>query len=428
MLDIKLFREDPEKIKDDLRKRGAEARSKEVDKLVEKDKKWRELKRETDQLKHKRNVLSQKIGEKKSEGKNAQEQIQKSKDLSKKIESLEEEMKCLRKEIDKKLMNLPNLLHPSVPKGESDEDNEEIYRVGEPEIPDYALYSHGEVIENMGKGDFDRATKVSGQGFVYLLEDLVLLDYALLNYGLKYMIEQGYTPVEPPFMMRREPYEGTVDLSDFEDVMYKIEGEDLYLIATSEHPLAAMHKDEILSEEELPKKLVGVSPCFRREIGSHGVDTKGLFRMHQFNKIEQFIFSKPENSWDLHEELLENAEELLKNLDIPYRVVNVCTGDIGTVAAKKYDIEAWSPRQEKYIEVVSCSNCTDYQARRLNIRVGKVGAGEKEVVHTLNSTALATSRTIVSILENNQQEDGSVKIPKPLQEYMGGKEYIKTEE
>lgn len=427
MLDIELIREEPEKVKDDLRKRGTEGRLKEVDEVREKDERWRELKQGIDQLKHERNVLSKKIGEKKSEGKDAQEEIKKSKNLSEKIDSLEEKMESLREEIDKKLMNLPNILHPSVPRGESEEDNEELYKVGEPEIPDYTLYPHGEVLENLGKADFDRAAKVSGQGFVYLLEDLVLLDYALLDYGLKYMIDQGYDPVEPPFMMRREPYEGTVDLSDFEDVMYKIEGEDLYLIATSEHTVAAMYKDEILSEEELPKKFVGVSPCFRREIGSHGIDTKGLFRMHQFNKIEQFIFSKPENSWEFHEELLENAEQLLKNLGVPYRVVNVCTGDIGTIAAKKYDIETWSPRQEEYIEVVSCSNCTDYQARRLNIRMGKVGAGEKEIVHTLNSTALATSRTMVSILENNQQEDGSVKIPEPLRDYMGGKKYIRSE-
>ncbi len=251
-----------------------------------------------------------------------------------------------------------------------------------------------------------------------------MLDFAIMNYSLDKLVEKGYEPVEPPFMMKREPYEGTVDLSDFEDVMYKVEGEDLYLIATSEHPIAAMYEDEILEEEELPKKFVGVSPCFRKEIGSHGIDTKGLFRAHQFNKVEQFIFSEPEESWDYHEELIQNAKDLMEDLGIPYRVVNVCTGDIGTVAAKKYDIEAWSPRQEKYIEVISCSNCTDYQARRLNIRIGKVGSGEKKMLHTLNSTALATSRTMVAILENNQLEDGSVKIPEPLQDYMGGKELI----
>lgn len=424
MMSIEIIREEPEIVKKDLQKRGEKEKLEWVDELREKDKVWRKLKQQTDQLKHERNVLSQKIGEKKESGEEAKEEIQQSRKVLEKIETKEEKMEGLREEIDQKLKNLPNILHSSVPQGESDEDNEELYRVGEPEVPDYSLSPHGELIENLGFGDFDKAAKVSGQGFVYLKGDLVLLDLAIINYGLDKLIGRGYEPVEPPFMMKREPYEGTVDLSDFEDVMYKIEDEDLYLIATSEHPVAAMYKDEIMSEEDLPKKFVGVSSCFRREIGSHGIDTKGLFRMHQFNKVEQFIFSHPENSWDYHEELLQNAEDLMKDLGIPYRVVNVCTGDIGTVAAKKYDIEAWSPRQEKYIEVISCSNCTGYQARRLNIRFGKVGGGDKETVHTLNSTALATSRTMVAILENNQREDGTVKVPEPLQKYMDGKEVI----
>ncbi len=428
MLSVELIREEPEKVKSDLRKRDEEERIEEVDVLQKKDEEWRELKQEIDELKHERNVLSQRIGEIKSEDGDAEDEIRESRELSEKIEKLDERGESLREEIDNKLMGLPNILHSSVPKGEDEDDNEELYKVGEPEIPEYSLKPHGIVLEDLDKADFDRAAKVAGQGFVYLKNDLVLLDYALLDYGLKFMMEKGYEPVEPPFMMRREPYEGTVDLSDFEDVMYKVEDEDLYLIATSEHSIGAMFMDEILSEDELPKKFVGVSPCFRREIGSHGIDTKGLFRMHQFNKIEQFLFSKPENSWDYHEELLDNAEKLLKNLNIPYRVVNVCTGDIGSIAAKKYDIEAWSPRQEEYIEVVSCSNCTDYQARRLNIRMGEVGAGEKEYLHTLNSTALATSRTMVAIIENNQLKDGTIEIPKPLQGYMGGKEVIRKKE
>ncbi len=427
MLDIELVRNEPEKIKEDLRKRDQPGKIRKVEDLKERDEKWRELKQKVDQLRHERNNLSQKIGEKKKEGEDAEEEIQRSKEISNKIDSKVEEMEELKEEIDNGLMNLPNILHSSVPKGEGEEENEELYTVGEPEIPEYELLPHGEVVENIGS-DFDRAAKVSGAGFYYLKNDLVLLDMALINYGLKKLVERGYEPVEPPFMMKREPYEGTVDLSDFEDVMYKIEDEDLYLIATSEHPMAAMYMDEILSEDELPKKFVGISSCFRKEIGSHGIDTKGLYRVHQFNKVEQFIFSKPENSWDYHEELLKNAEDMLKDLNIPYRVVNVCTGDIGSVAAKKYDIEAWSPRQEKYIEVVSCSNCTDYQARRLNVRMGEVGGEEKEILHTLNSTALATSRTMVAILENNQLEDGSVVIPEPLRDYMGGKEVIEPKE
>ncbi|UCD91708.1 MAG: serine--tRNA ligase, partial [Methanobacteriota archaeon] len=234
---------------------------------------------------------------------------------------------------------------------------------------------------------------------------------------------QGYTPVEPPYALRRRAYEGVTDLSDFEDVMYKLEEEDLYLIATSEHPIGAMYMDEIIDEDVLPLKYVGLSTNFRKEIGAHGLDTKGLFRMHQFNKVEQFIFCKPEDSWKYHEELIGNAEALYQMMKIPHRIVNDCTGDMGTVAAKKYDLEAWSPRQKKYQEVVSCSNCTDYQARRLNIRCGKVG-GDKRILHTLNSTAIATSRTLVAILENNQNADGSVTVPEVLRPFMNNLEKI----
>lgn len=425
MLGIELIRENPDDVKDDLRRRCDEEKIAWIDEIKRKDIKWRELKRKTDDLKHERNVLNQEIARKKGDGKSAENEIERSRELIEEIKAEEERKDKLKREINEKLMKLPNILHPSVPQGGSEADNKVLYEIGDSRTPGYPLEPHVNIVEELSIGDFDRAAKISGHGFVFLKNDLVRLDYALINFGLNKLIEKGYEPIEPPLMMRREPYEGTVDLSDFENVMYKIEDEDLYLIATSEHPMAAMYKDEILDEEELPIKLVGISPCFRREVGSRGVDTKGLFRMHQFNKVEQFIFSKPEDSWDYHEELLGNAEELLKELDIPYRVVNVCTGDIGTIAAKKYDIEAWSPRQGDYIEVVSCSNCTDYQARRLNIRMGKVGADKhKKFIHTLNSTALATSRTIVAILENNQNRDGTVEVPKALRAYMGGKEII----
>jgi len=245
---------------------------------------------------------------------------------------------------------------------------------------------------------------------------------------LEEMVKKGYTPMEPPFLMRREPYEGVVALSDFEDVLYKIENEDLYLIATSEHPMAAMLMNEVFVTENLPLKLVGVSANFRKEAGAHGKDTRGIFRTHQFNKIEQFVFCKPEDSWKIHEELIRNAEELVQKLGLPYRVVNVCTGDIGTVAAKKYDIEAWMPAQNAYREIISCSNCTDYQARRLNIKYReKEGEPPKGFVHTLNSTALATGRTIVAILENYQNEDGSVMVPEVLRKYMVGIKKIKSQ-
>jgi seryl-tRNA synthetase len=248
---------------------------------------------------------------------------------------------------------------------------------------------------------------------------------ALMNFAIETLTNKGYTLIEPPCLMKREPYEGVTALGDFADVLYKIENEDLYLIATSEHPMAAMHMNEVLKQEDLPLKLAGVSTCFRKEAGAHGKDTRGIFRTHQFNKIEQFIFCTPEQSWQMHEELARNAEELLQKLELPYRMVNVCTGDIGTVAAKKYDFEAWMPAQSAYREVISCSNCTDYQARRLGIRYReKEGAPPKGFVHTLNSTAIATGRTIVAILENNQQEDGTIRVPAALRKYMGDIENI----
>jgi seryl-tRNA synthetase len=273
--------------------------------------------------------------------------------------------------------------------------------------------------------DLDRAAKVSGARFYYMKNEAVLLELALERFAMDLLREKGFAIIEPPFMIKREPYEGVTSLADFEDTLYKIEGEDLYLIATSEHPMGAMFMNEILPAETLPLKYAGISPCFRKEAGAHGKDTKGIFRVHQFNKIEQFIFCKPEDSWKLHEELLANAEGIYQKLGIPYRIVNICTGDIGTVAAKKYDIEAWMPVQKMFREVVSCSNCTDYQSRRLNVRYREKTGEKSEFVHTLNSTAIATQRTIVAIIENYQQSDGSLKVPKALVPYMGKTEEVR---
>ena len=348
----------------------------------------------------------------------------------KKASALPGEIKGIEDEIEEKnkrlkwiLMRIPNILHESVPIGKSDEDNVQIRSWGEPKILDFELKPNGILAEELGLADFDRAAKISGSGFVFVRGDLAMLDLALQRFAIDVLRERGFIPIEVPLMMRRKPYEGVIDISDFENVMYKIDKEDLYMIATSEHPIAAMFMNEIIDEDKLPLKFAGISPCFRKEVGKHGIDTKGFFRMHQFNKVEQFVFSIPEQSWKVHEELIANAEYIFQQLKIPYRIVNVCTGDIGSVAAKKYDLEAWSPRQKKYIEVVSCSNCTDYQARRLNIRCGKPG-GSKRVLHTLNSTAIATSRAIVAILENYQQRDGSVIIPEILRRYMDGKKVL----
>ncbi len=422
-MDIKQIRENPETVRDNLAKRRDEEKLELLERVISMDKEWRQVVEEANKLKHERNVVSKSISELKREGKGSAAELQRASELPKELEKLEEKRKELEASVRKGLMRLPNILHESVPVGADDSDNLEVSKWGDISAKDFETRSHGELLESLGMADFERARKVAGAGFLYMMGPLVQLDQALINFALDLLIERGYIPVVPPFMIRREPYEGVTDLEDFESVMYKIEGEDLYLIATSEHPIAAMYQGEIIDEDKLPLKYAGFSTNFRREIGSRGVDTRGLFRMHQFNKVEQFIFSTPEDSWTYHEELLKNAEDLHQMLEIPYRVVNDCTGDIGTVAAKKYDIEAWSPRQGKYVEVVSCSNCTDYQARRLRIRVGKVG-GEKRVLHTLNSTALATSRTLVAILENNQTADGSVTVPEALRPYMKGMEVI----
>ncbi len=424
MLDIKLIRENPDIIRADLEKRGDTEKKALLDELIAMDKEWRQNGVKVDQLKNQRNNLSKDIGALKKEGKDVSGIIRQTGEMLEKIKKLDAENAELREKINNSMMSLPNILHDTVPVGADDTDNVEVSKWGEPRNFDFELKSHAELVEALGIADFERAAKVSGAGFNYLKGDLAYLDLAIIIFAVEFMISKGYTLVEPPFMMKRKPYEGVTDMGDFESVMYKIENEDLYLIATSEHPMAAMFSDEIIDEGDMPIKLAGFSPCFRKEIGAHGVDTKGLYRMHQFNKIEQFIFCRPEDSWQYHEELLANTEEMYQRLGLPYRVVNVCTGDIGTLAAKKYDVEVWFPRQEKYGEVASCSNCTDYQARRLGIRLGKVGGDKKIIPHTLNNTALATSRTMVAILENYQNADGTITIPEVLRKFMGGKERI----
>jgi seryl-tRNA synthetase len=423
MLDISTIREETDRVRENLERREDPELIERLERVLEADETWREGRGELDQLRHERNQLSERIGELKKQGEDASEEQQRAGEVSQRIEQLEAEVDEAKSTRDAGLLRLPNLLHESVPYGEDEEDNEELRRVGKPTVPEHDLLPHGELIERQDLADFERAGKVSGAGFAYLKRDLVRLDRALQDFALDHLAEQGYTPVTTPLMMRREPYEGVTDVADFEDVMYKVEDHDEYLIATSEHPLGAMYMDEIIDENDLPIKMAGLSSCFRREIGSHGIDTRGLFRMHQFNKVEQFVFCEEDESWELHEELLANAEHLLEELELPYRVVNVCTGDIGTVAAKKYDIEAWSPRAETYREVVSCSNCTDYQARRLNARAGKHG-GDKDVAHTLNATAIATSRTMVMILENYQNADGTVTVPDALVDDMNGVEVL----
>ncbi len=419
-MDIGLIRKNPEVVRRDLEKRGDQDKLALLEELIGWDIGWREANTRVNELRHRRNELSREVASARGEGKDASALVKEAAGVGKQIESLEGHVESLRANVDGALRTLPNVLDEDVPVGKDDTENVELRRWGEPKEIDFELMTHGDLMEAAGLGDFERARKMAGAGFLFVKGDLVLLDIALQRFALDFLLERGYVPVLPPFMMRRKAYEGVVDLEDFETVMYKLEDEDLYLIATSEHPIAAMHMDEVLDEEDMPIRYAGISTNFRKEIGAHGVDTRGLFRMHQFNKVEQFIFCLPEDSKRYHEELIGNAEEIVQLLNIPYRIVNVCTGDIGTVAAKKYDLETWSPRQGKYVEVVSCSNCRDYQARRLKIRVGKLG-GEKRFIHTLNSTAIATSRVLVAILENYQNPDGTITVPKALQPYMDGK-------
>ncbi|MEM5834331.1 MAG: serine--tRNA ligase [Candidatus Aenigmatarchaeota archaeon] len=424
MLDIKLIRERPEFVRKNLEKRQDPEKLKMFERLLELDKKLRGFKTEINKLRNRRNKLTLEISRLKKENKDTSKILNEAKKIHDEIKRMEEESSRLEKEVRDILLKLPNILHDSVPFGKDENDNVEIRRVGSPPKFNFKPKNHLEIALELGLVDQERAAKVAGAGFFYLKKELVLLDLAIQKFALDFMIKKGYIPVEPPFMINRKAYEGMIDPSDFEMVTYKIENEDLYLIATSEHPIGAMFMNEILNKKDLPLKFVGISPCFRKEIGTHGKYTKGFFRMHQFNKVEQFIFCLPEDSWDLHEELQRNCEELYQALGLHYRVVNVCTGDIGTVAAKKYDTEVWMV-DGKFREIGSNSNCTDYQARRLNIRFReKEGEKPKGFVHTLNSTALATSRTMLAILEHFQQKDGSVKIPKVLVPYMNGIEVL----
>jgi seryl-tRNA synthetase len=425
MLDIKMIRENPEFVRNNLGKRGDPEILKLLDRLIDDDREWRKLLTELNRIRHKRREMTSEIAAAMKKGEDASSRISEAKALDIEISTLEREVSDSDAKVRSCLMRLPNMLNETVPFGKDENDNVEIRRWGEVSAFSFPVKDHIDLALNLDLIDIERAGKVSGARFFYLKKEAVLLDFALMEFALEEMSRKGYIPIEPPFLMRRKPYEGVVALSDFEDVLYKTESEDLYLIATSEHPLAAMFMEEVMKAETLPLKLVGVSTNFRKEAGAHGKDTRGIFRTHQFNKVEQFVFCKPEDSWVLHEELIRNAEELVQKLGLPYRVVNVCTGDIGTVAAKKYDIEAWMPAQNAYREIISCSNCTDYQARRLNIRYReKEGEAPKGFVHTMNSTALATGRTMVAIIENFQQEDGSVVVPEALRKYMGGVEKI----
>ncbi len=416
MIDIKLVRENPKEIRKNLALRNDKKILKKLDRVIEKDKQWRKLKKEADKLRGKRNQISKKINQAKKQGRDTAELIKQAKQIPERIQQIEEKEKKIEEEIKDLMLQIPNLLDKSVPKGKSEKDNKIIRKYLKP--IKQKVKGHEEILKSLDIGDIARASKVSGSRFFYLKNELVKLDYALMMFALDFLKKKNYNLIEPPYMIRREAYEGAVVLADFEDMIYKIQDEDLYLIATSEHSLAPLHMNEILNLKK-PLKYAGISPCFRKEAGSHGKDTKGIFRVHQFNKVEQFIFCKPEEAEKLHEEMIKNAEEIFKKLNLPYRIVILCSADTGKVSSKTYDLELWMPAQNAYREAVSASNCTEYQARRLNIKYEE--KGKRKFCHTLNSTAIATSRALVAILENFQQKDGSIKIPSCLWKYTGFK-------
>ncbi len=425
MLDIKLIRKQPEIVRDNLMKRGAAEKLQMLDELIELDRAWRKSIVELNELRRRRNVLTAEIAKLKSRGEDASEKIREAEKISNNIKKLEDKIVKLKEKINYALLRIPNILHDSVPIGKDENDNVEIRRWGKPPKFDFQPKSHLEILQNLGMIDFESAAKVSGSAFYYLKGHAVLLDLALQRFAIDFLMKKGFQVFEPPLMVNKRSYEGMIgDPFDFAEASYKIEGEDLYLIPTAEYPLGSMFTDFIFNKKDLPLRVCGVSACFRKEVGTHGKYSKGLFRVHQFNKVEQFIYCLPEESWQLFEELQKNSEELYQKLGLAYRVVLLCSGDTGAKSAKTYDMEVWMA-DGKYRESGSNSNCTDYQARRLNIRYReKEGYPTIGFVHTLNNTALATSRTMIAILEQFQQEDGTVLIPKALQPYMGGIEKI----
>lgn len=427
MLDAKLLKENPSKIENMLKMRGVNFP---LGDLVNLDKRRRELIIQLQELKHQKNILANSIARKKKEADtttSANDEISKMKDISNRITELELEQDQVLKKYRYLMMSIPNLLHESVPVGSTEKENVVIKERGNKRAKlAIAPKDHIDIATSFDLIDLERAAKISGARFYFLKNDLVKMNLALIQFGLDYLSNSGYTLVQPPYMIRKDAMEGAVILGDFEQVIYKVEGEDLYMIGTSEHAMVSMHMDEILDSPRLPLRYACVSPCFRKEAGAHGRDMKGIFRVHQFEKVEQVVFSRPEDSWKEHERMLELTERIYENLGLPFRTVLLCSGDLGKISAKTYDIEAWFPGQSNYREIVSCSNCIDYQARRLRIRYRDNVNDETKLVHTLNSTLIATERTMVSIIENYQTDNGIVQVPDVLQKYMGDTKAIKV--
>lgn len=427
MIDIKLIRENKELVKENIKKKFQDEKLPLVDEVYDFDIKVRETQTKKDGLKAQKNKLSGEIGllmrdKKQDEANKIKEQI---KEMDAEINSLEEEQTKLNSEIRKRMLVIPNIMDASVPIGKDDSFNVEVERFGEPVVPDYEIPYHADIIENLKGMDKASAGRTSGEGFYYLTGDIARLHEAMLAYARDYMINKGFTFCIPPFMIHADVVTGVMSFPEMEAMMYKIEGEDLYLIGTSEHSMIGRFKDQIIKKSDLPIKLTSYSPCFRKEGGSHGLEERGLYRVHQFEKQEMIVLCEPEESMDYYNQMWKYTVEIFRSMDVPVRQLECCSGDLADLKVKSCDVEAWSPRQKKYFEVGSCSNLGDAQARRLGIRVK--GDNGTYFLHTLNNTCLATPRGLIAVIENNYQEDGSVKIPKVLQPYMGGLEVIKPQ-
>ena len=422
MLDIKLIRENPELVKENIKKKFQDAKLTLVDEVIDLDKKNRSAITEVEALRAKRTNLSKQIGALMGQGKKDEaEAIKKeSQEIGQKITDLEAEQEKLGEEIKQRMMVIPNIIDASVPVGKDDTENVEIERFGEPKVPDFEIPYHVDIMESFNGVDFDSARRVSGNGFYYLQGDIARLHSAVLTYARDFMIDRGFTYCLPPFMIRSQVVTGVMSFAEMEAMMYKIEGEDLFLIGTSEHSMIGKFIDQIIPEENLPYNLTSYSPCFRKEKGAHGLEERGVYRIHQFEKQEMIVVCKPEESMDWYNKLWKNTVDLFRSLDVPVRTLECCSGDLADLKVKSCDVEAWSPRQKKYFEVGSCSTLGDAQARRLKIRVASKD-GKKYFPHTLNNTVIASPRALIAVLENNLQADGSVLIPKVLQPYMGGK-------
>ena len=425
MIDLKFLRENPDVVKQNIKNKFQDEKLKLVDEVIELDAENRKVQLEADNLRANRNSISKKIGALMGQGKREEaealkEQVNKDAAHLQELQAKEGE---LQEEIKKRMMVIPNIIDPSVPIGKDDSENVEVERFGEPFVPDFEIPYHTEIMEKLNGIDLDSARRVAGNGFYYLMGDIARLQSAILSYARDFMINKGFTYCIPPFMIRSDVVTGVMSFSEMEAMMYKIEGEDLYLIGTSEHSMIGKFIDTIIKEENLPQTLTSYSPCFRKEKGAHGIEERGVYRIHQFEKQEMIVVCKPEESKEWFDKLWKNTVELFRSLDIPVRTLECCSGDLADLKVKSIDVEAWSPRQKKYFEVGSCSNLGDAQARRLKIRVA--GEKGKYFAHTLNNTVVAPPRMLIAFLENNLNEDGSVNIPEKLRPYMGGMEKIK---